>query len=291
MISLAEASFILLGLAIAAVWWPVACRFGTLAVPAWSLIFTGACASALAADIVSFPALGGLGLLALACLASQRQERGVAFAASWLAGILALLLALHAWPGFRALPIVESWQASPDARPFTLRAGFDKATAGLFLLAFFARRVESRRELGQLIARILPLTALIVLTTLGGAWLSGFVRPDFKWPDFGWQFIAINLLFTCIAEETFFRSLIQEKLHRLCTARPWARPLPILLPALLFGAVHLSGGLLYASLAGLAGLGYALIYARTRRIEAAVIAHFSVNLVHFTGFTYPGLAH
>ena len=98
-------------------------------------------------------------------------------------------------------------------------------------------------------------------------------------------------LFTCIAEETFFRSLIQEKLHRLCTARPWARPLPILLPALLFGAVHLSGGLLYASLAGLAGLGYALIYARTRRIEAAVIAHFSVNLVHFTGFTYPGLAH
>ena len=262
MISLAEASFILLGLAIAAVWWPVACRFGTLAVPAWSLIFIGACASALAAGIVNFPALGGLGLLAL-----------------------------HAWPGFRALPIVEGWQASPDARPFTLRAGFDKATAGLFLLAFFARRVESRRELGQLIARILPLTALIVLTTLGGAWLSGFVRPDFKWPDFGWQFIAINLLFTCIAEETFFRSLIQEKLHRLCTARPWARPLPILLPALLFGAVHLSGGLLYASLAGLAGLGYALIYARTRRIEAAVIAHFSVNLVHFTGFTYPGLAH
>lgn len=291
MISLAEASFILLGLAIAAVWWPHACRLGTLAVPVWSLIFTGACASALAADIVSLPALGGLGLLALACLVSQRQERGVAFAASWLAGILALLLALHAWPGFRALPIVEGWQASPDARPFTLRAGFDKAAAGLLLLAFFARRVESWRELGQLIARILPLTALIVLTTLGGAWLSGFVRPDFKWPDFGWQFVAINLLFTCIAEEAFFRSLIQEKLHRLCTARPWARPLPILLPALLFGAVHLSGGLLYASLAGLAGVGYALIYARTRRIEAAVIAHFSVNLVHFTGFTYPGLAH
>lgn len=286
MISLAEASFILLGLAITAVWWPHACRFGTLAVPVWSLIFTGACASALAAGIVDLPALGGLGLLALACLASQRQERGVAFAASWLAGILALLLALHAWPGFRALLIVEGWQASPDARPFTLRAGFDKAAAGLFLLAFFTRRVESRHALGLLIARILPLTALIVLTTLGVAWLSGFVRPDYKWPDFAWQFIAINLLFTCVAEETFFRSLIQERLHRLC-----AGPLPVLLPALLFGAVHLAGGLLYASLAGLAGLGYALIYARTRRIEAAVIAHFSVNLVHFTGFTYPGLAH
>lgn len=280
----------LLGLAIAAVWWPVACRFGTLAVPAWSLILIGACASALAAGIVDLPALGGLGLLALACLASKCPERGMAVAASWLAGILALLLALHAWPGFRALPIVEGWQASPDARPFTLRAGFDKAAAGLFLLAFFARRVESWHAFGQLIARILPLSALIVLTTLGGAWLSSFVRLDFKWPDFGWQFIAINLLFTCVAEETFFRSLIQEKLHRLCAAWPWARPLPILLPALLFGAVHLAGGLLYASLAGLAGLGYALIYARTRHIEAAVIAHFSVNLVHFTGFTYPGLA-
>jgi uncharacterized protein len=259
-ISLAEASFMLLGLAIATVWWPHACRFGAQVVPVWSLIFITACAAALTAGTIDFAALGGLGLLALACRASKHPMPGVALSATWLAGSLALLLALHAWPGFQALPIIEGWQASPDARPFTLRASFDKAAAGLFLLAFFARRTGSWREFGRLIVRIVPLAALIALTTLGLAWQSGFVRPDFKWPDFAWQFIVINLLFTCVAEETFFRALIQENLHRLCTARPSTEAV-------------------------------ALIYCRTRRIEAALIAHLSVNIVHFTGFTYPGLAH
>jgi uncharacterized protein len=290
-ISLAEASFMLLGLAIATVWWPHACRFGAQVVPVWSLIFITACAAALTAGTIDFAALGGLGLLALACRASKHPMPGVALSATWLAGSLALLLALHAWPGFQALPIIEGWQASPDARPFTLRASFDKAAAGLFLLAFFARRTGSWREFGRLIVRIVPLAALIALTTLGLAWQSGFVRPDFKWPDFAWQFIVINLLFTCVAEETFFRALIQENLHRLCTARPSTEAVAVIVPAILFGAAHLSGGLLYAALASLAGLGYALIYCRTRRIEAALIAHLSVNIVHFTGFTYPGLAH
>ena len=41
--------------------------------------------------------------------------------------------------------------------------------------------------------------------------------------------------------------------------------------------------------ATVAGLGYSIAYAATRRVEAAVLAHFAVNATQFLGFTYPYL--
>jgi membrane protease YdiL (CAAX protease family) len=58
----------------------------------------------------------------------------------------------------------------------------------------------------------------------------------------------------------------------------------------LFGLAHWGGGARYAMLASVAGLGYALVYARVRRVEASILVHFAVNAVHFVGFTYPALA-
>jgi uncharacterized protein len=40
----------------------------------------------------------------------------------------------------------------------------------------------------------------------------------------------------------------------------------------------------------LAGLGYALAFRASGRIEMAILAHFSLNAVHFLLLTYPGLA-
>lgn len=80
---------------------------------------------------------------------------------------------------------------------------------------------------------------------------------------------------------------------RFSAVAPWLAgilALPVGLSSLLFAAAHLGGGLLQAAIAGLAGLGYALVHARSRRIEAAILTHFAVNAVHFLGFTYPGLA-
>ena len=41
------------------------------------------------------------------------------------------------------------------------------------------------------------------------------------------------------------------------------------------------------ALAAVAGLLYGLVYNRFRSLEASIILHFSVNLVHFLFFTYP----
>lgn len=274
-----EISFILLGAAILAVWWPV-----RTSIAPWAVLSTLALSFALAGGTVAPVALPGLALLLLASHASVHY---LPKAGPWAAGVLALILALHVWPGFHPMTIVANVVLSPGTRAFTLSAGFDKAAAGLILLAFFGQRIKSGLELRRISVLMLTFSAFASISTLGLAWLTEFVRPDPKWPAFAESFLAINLLFTCIAEECFFRGLIQEKLHQYFSLQ--GKLIPVMLSALLFGAAHLPGGVQYATLAVIAGLSYAWAYAHTRRIEAAIFAHFVVNSTHFLGFSYPGL--
>nr|WP_286742953.1 CPBP family intramembrane glutamic endopeptidase [Aquabacterium sp. UBA2148] len=59
------------------------------------------------------------------------------------------------------------------------------------------------------------------------------------------------------------------------------------MPATLFGLVHLAGGPKMAALATIVGLGSGWVFARTGRIETAVLTHFSVNAAHLLAFSYP----
>lgn len=67
-------------------------------------------------------------------------------------------------------------------------------------------------------------------------------------------------------------------------------PLAVGGSAALFGLAHWAGGWSYVLLAALAGLGYALAFRASGRIEMAILAHFGLNAVHFLLLTYPGLA-
>lgn len=274
-----EISVLLLGAAILATWWPASTRIAP-----WAVLFALALGSALASGLVTPLALPGLALLLVACIASTHHFPK---AAPWAAGALALILALHAWPGFHPLSIVDNAVLGAETAPFALRANFDKAAAGLLLLVFFSQRVNSMAEIRRNGRLLLKFSVFGAFSTIGLACLAGFVRPDPKWPAFAPHFLAINLLFTCIAEECFFRGLIQEKLHQLYRER--GKILPVTISATLFGAAHLAGGVLYAGLAAIAGLAYACTYARFRRIEAAILVHFVVNSIHFIGFSYPYL--
>ena len=130
-----------------------------------------------------------------------------------------------------------------------------------------------------------------VVLALGVA--SGLTAWAPKWPPFAGRFLAGNLLFTCVAEEAFFRGLVQERLTRLGDGRPSARAWTIAglaLATLLFGLAHAGGGPRWMLAAGVAGLGDGAVYARTRRLAPAVLVHFALNAVHFVGFVYPQLA-
>ncbi|WP_029770550.1 CPBP family intramembrane glutamic endopeptidase [Pseudogulbenkiania sp. MAI-1] len=280
-----------MGIAILAVWWPAHLWPSALRLPLWGVLFAASVVVAVAEGVLAPAALVSLAALTLACLLSVRLEAGrLRGLATLVASGLALLLAVHALPGFNNLLVVDGQRITPDAVPFTLYANFDKATAGLFLLAFYCQRGGSWQEAGRAVRAVWLVAIGTTVAVIGSAWAMVVVQPEFKFPSFAPAFLAINLLFTCVAEEAFFRGLIQERLTHWVGGRRSLAWLPVVVSAVLFAMVHAAGGSRYVLLAAIAGLGYGLAYAKTRRIEAALLTHYGVNVVHFLFFTYPMLA-
>ena len=133
----------------------------------------------------------------------------------------------------------------------------------------------------------LGLLAALVLIPLSV--YLGYVKFEFKLTNFILLWMLNNLLFVCIAEEAIFRGMIQKflmlRLQRFQTGR-W---IALFIAAVLFGLVHYQGGLNYMLLAAIAGCFYGYAFMKTDKIEASVLTHFIVNLIHFVGFTYPAL--
>jgi len=110
-----------------------------------------------------------------------------------------------------------------------------------------------------------------------------------KWTTLFFLFAPVNLFFTCLSEEAFFRGFVQHELARIGSRRALATGVALTIAAVLFGLAHFAGGLSYVLAATVAGLGYGWAYLRTQRIEGAMTVHFGVNAVHFLLFTYPAL--
>ena len=285
--------FLLLALATALVWVPPL-PLGQRRLPPWTLAFGAACiAGALAPTppVLAPSALGELAVLAALAWsgAAGPARRGTLTA---LAAVLALALSLHLLPGFHPAVLFHDVRLTPDAAPFALALSFDKAAAGLLLLAAFGVRVSSWRQFASQLPAIAVAALATSVVTIGIALATGYVRFEPKWVEASPAFLVANLLFTCVAEEAFFRGLIQERLMRLAETRrqPAWTWIAIALSTVLFGLAHAGGGATWLAVATVAGLGYAAIYARTRTIEGAILVHFAVNAAHFLAFTYPRLA-
>lgn len=285
-------TFALLVVSIMSVWlrptiskfsWPVQPDMTLLGVAALFGILGGYLTFLGAGELV---VVSGIAFAATATPAPSTKKRILAV----IAALLALLLAMHLLPGFHNPKLLDKVNVSAGAVPFTLYANFDKAAAGLILLVFFCRRTTSLQEFFVMLKKAAPLTALTIVGLISAALLLKIVRVDVKLPPFAFAFLITNLFFTCVAEEAFFRGLLQEKLSVGLKHFRYGEYIAIGCSALLFGVVHLAGGAAYAALATLAGLGYACIYSATKRVEAPIVAHFLFNLVHFTGFSYPYLA-
>ncbi len=280
--------FVLLGIAVCCAWLPGFVVRGTL-VPAWTLPFVLAVLLGLRFGVVTWPGLLALVALIVAARLSLTRSwpsRGVY---TFFAVAIALVVALHLAPGFNNPKLFDSVRLSGDAAPFTQYLNFDKGAAGLVLLWAYGARARSLPELGRVLRVALPFAACTTIAVIVLGLGLRYVRLDLKLPELAVAFLATNLLFTCVAEEAFFRGFLQERLTRLAGSRPSSRWLPPVVSALLFGFAHAGAGSMYLILATVAGLGYSMAYAATRRVEAAVITHFAVNATQFLGFTYPHL--
>lgn len=283
------ATYILLAAAICAVWAkPV--MPGRVAVAPWTALFAAALAVGVAAGVLRAPAIVALAALAGAAYmtaSAPRQSARVAFGV--VTALLALALAIHKVPGFNNALVIDAVTISPGALPFTQYANFDKGAVGLVLLAFLCSRARSWNEFGGVLKQCLPVLLVTLVAVLGTATAVGAVRPDFKLSQLTMQFIAVNLFFTVVAEEAFFRGFLQHRLAASLARWRSGKWIALLCSALLFGAVHLPGGVPYALLATIAGLGYAYAYHATQRIEAPIFLHIALNAAHFIAFSYPAL--
>ena len=304
-----ELTFGLLGISICAAWLDKTVlkspsqhnnphRGGTRAwrvFPLWAPLFCGACVSGWMNGYLHPGALIALG--AFICCADLTKRcsahRLVAPILGVASALFALALALHKIPGFANPLIFNALPYSADAPPLMLYANFDKGAAGLVLLYFFCLNTHAAMSLGKMLSWIMPVTILSCTAVMGCALALGMIRPELKFSSVSPVFLAVNLLFTVVAEEAFFRGMLQRYSHMLLqycgiSHRPSA-VMAVGIAALFFGLAHWGGGTNYALLAMLAGMGYGWAYARTNRIEAAILVHFAVNAVHFIGFTYPRL--
>lgn len=193
--------------------------------------------------------------------------------------ISSVALAAHLLPGFSPTPLGEAQKLSPDAPPYALRLSWDKLLVGMTLLAWWLGRPAQPAPSPRL-AWLAALATLLAVPLLAlGLGLVGW-QP--KWPELIWEWLAVNLLVTVLAEELVFRGLLQPALVSRLGARNG-----ILLTAALFGAVHLPFSPLFAVLAGLAGLGYGLAFHYSGRLSVAVALHLAVNLCHLLLLSYP----
>ena len=226
------------------------------------------CSIALAAlsGTVQWPALCAMApalvLLKLAHTSSRWQFIALAALAMW-----ALAAALHLIPGFT--PLLWQNDFGRDAQ-LPLRWHFDKGLGGLILL----HALRPQWIIGDLKrwALLLPLCAgLLALTTL-----FGLATYDPRWLPSLLLWLTGNLFLTVIAEEAFFRGLIQSRLQQHLPGR-FASPLAVSGTALVFALVHLPWGLSFALFAGLAGLFYGWMAGRESSLQRAIAAHFSLN--------------
>lgn len=300
-------SLLLLCLSIALVWAPHAGPQSRVLRWMWLSGLAAALIAALIQEVVAPVGLAGIALMLGLCLAatpkarrgprgwqsmphplgSARQQQQ----AWWLVAALlvGLALSLHLLPGFDNPSYAV--RLSDTAPPQLKYLNFDKGVAGLLLVMVLVRQQEAdgrtapwrRTGLGPLLA--------VVLLTLAVPWglavLSGQAQPNARWPDNAALFLGANLFLTCVAEEAAFRGVVQGLLarqlspgpgHGLGRLRGW---IPVLVSTLLFGLAHAGGGPAYIALASVAGLGYGLAYALTRRLEVAMALHFALNALVF----------
>jgi membrane protease YdiL (CAAX protease family) len=203
----------------------------------------------------------------------------------------ALAMGLALLPGFTRVVLVDAAALSPGAAPYDIAVGFPKVVTGILILGLInPLLVHSWGELGRVLARAVPVFAITALVALAAVLLMGYTTFAPKWTAVFLLWAPINLFFTCLSEEAFFRGFVQHELSRAGSRPALTAGFALGIAAILFGLAHFAGGPLYVLAAAIAGVGYGWAFMRTQRIEAAMAVHFGVNAVHFLLFTYPRLA-
>jgi membrane protease YdiL (CAAX protease family) len=274
----------LLALAVVSLWFPPL-PAGPRRAPAWTITLSAVGVVALIAGAVTPTGVAVVLLLIALCTARERST------SMWLRVlmmaaivVIALAMALHKAPGFYNPMIARD--VAQGAAPVTQYINLDKAIVGIILIAFYGQPARTRAD-WRAVGSAWPIVVATPVLVLGLALLTGVVEWAPKLPSSTGTFLASNLLITCVAEEAFFRALMQRGLQNSLSGKRYGVAVAIGVTSIVFGIAHLGGGVPMILLATLAGIGYGLALWRSGRIEAAILAHFVVNALRFLLVTGP----
>ena len=265
-------------------------QLNKVSLPVWSIPFSLSLVAGLSYGVLEWVALIPIAIyFFLGHLAATTASRAIYSVAILSLLVFGLALAMHAVPGFNNKLVYENITLGQYSNaPFTLYANFDKATVGLALVSFLIGSNKNRLTVEYNKTLMWPLILGICILVNVVGYLLG-LQFDFKLNQSILVFYWFNLLFTCVAEEAFFRLLIQDNISKLLHKFRWGPIVAVVVTTALFVLAHLAGitqaeqGVMVL----IAGLAYAAIYEKTKSLPLAITTHFGVNAIHITFLTYP----
>lgn len=134
-----------------------------------------------------------------------------------------------------------------------------------------------------------PQLALAGITALSLVLITAFLfKFEMKFPSITLAFILVNLLVTVLAEEIYFRLILQEGMQRYIKSR-YSKWITALVVGYVFFMVHgflIPNGALSAVYL-VAAMLYSFTYAKYQNIVTNIALHFILNLLHFIFLPYP----
>lgn len=205
--------------------------------------------------------------------------------------LIAFFLSNHNLPGFQDWQFINGEFISPNAEKFSVFLNIDKILAGFGIAVFGLTPLRNFLHLKKITIRIFPTLTLALITIASFGLITGLAKLDPKFPDIWLVWIMSNLLMNCISEEILFRFFLQGNLQKLTKGLNYSTILSIIFTSCIFTLFHSSESMLYmvGIFIGSCFIGYA--YHITKRVEASILLHFIINVIHFFFFTYPMLRH
>lgn len=258
-------------------------------VPIWSLFLLASLLSAYATQLVNILSLSWLALLLLAVFMYRQLQVGWSRELLYaFILILSFLLITRSLPGFSSPAVYENTIFGTNVFPATLHLHYGRGFAGTLLFCALARRIGSLLE----IRRALKAAGKVPLFILA-YFVLGYVLwyvPDLKFNADIVRYLVANLFFISLADEAFFRLLVQDRLERFFgDGDTESMYLAAVITTILFAlSYYIHGAAIEAAiLIFIAGLIYAYTYGKTRCIEISILTHFLIDGLLIIGFLYP----
>lgn len=271
---------------------------GRMRVPAWAVLGAICSLAALAFGPerggIGWQGLGWLIILSMTAVLYRfvpyegPRKRWIKEGAFLLLLVISYQLLCNTLPGFGEAVVFADVILGHSVFGSSLKLHFNQAMVGLILFGVLVTPIRSWKELKTALwyARYAP----ILLTAVYAIGVMQWLSEDFKFNQYvAWYWLA-NLFFVCIAEEAFFRVLIQRRLEGYIGGKGNETIyLAAVITAVIYTITHYNPAIPIPEmpLVFLSGLVFGYVYAATRRIELSILCHLFYNGITMMVFVYP----